>query len=115
MTSNAGPDARSPTSGTSRDFQSRASVNPFAAGFRRKLVALVGESGASRHKIAIDGNINGPYLHRLYHGTKSNPSIGTVLKICLGLYATGNVSHAQLDELLMSAGFTPIYAVNDSY
>ena len=92
----------------------RLSINPFAATFRRKLVELVAVSEASQYRIAKDANMDRPYLNRLYRGIKSNPSVGTVLKICLGLYATGNVSHAQLDELLMSAGFAPIYTVADA-
>lgn len=86
--------------------------NPTHALFHRILNALQKSTAASGYRLAEDSGLDRAYISRLLNGERDNPSYRAVMKLCLAFNKAG-ATRAQLDGLLISAGFLPVYELTD--
>ena len=88
----------------STEWMLEASQDPFAIVLRR----LRKQVGCSLYRLAESGGLDRPYLSRLEHGSKTNPSRATVLKIAASLIRAG-ADVLAVDRLLVASGNLPIF------
>ena len=85
----------------------------FREDFPKTLNRLLKKSGLKPADVARRG-VKPPYLSRLRTGEKRNPGWKIVLKLCNGLSQSPEIENYDLDELLMSTGYAPIFAVDEA-
>ena len=56
--------------------------------------------------------MNAGNLSKFLNGKRLNPEAETVHQLCAALYRSGNIELFELDMLLMSAGYAPVYATS---
>jgi len=77
----------------------------FDSDFDGAFAKLLEKTGVSCYQIAQYTSLSEPYLSRLKNGEKSNPSLETIIKICLALaHLSKEVKLSDIEDLLNSVG-----------
>ncbi len=88
--------------------------NPRSEAFSRVLNNLIKKNGLSAYRIAAISGVDAGNLSRYRAGKRNNPTSDTVFQLCAALMKSPDIERYDLDQLLYSAGFAPVFAVHDA-
>ena len=94
---------------TSNDKVTRIEIIPYPNNFSRVFSDLLERAHVSRYQISKYSGLDESYLSRLKNGKKSNPSLDTVVIICLALvHFSRDIRLSDIAGLVRSAGYSVI-------
>lgn len=73
---------------------------------------LIKKSGLTPYRVSDWSDVNAGNLSKFLNGKRLNPEAETVHQLCAALSRSGNIALFELDMLLMSAGYAPVYAIS---
>lgn len=82
--------------------------------FQVVLNRLIKKSGFSAGWIAKRSHTDAGNLSKYRNGIRRNPEQDTVELLCITLFTSPEIELYELDQLLMSAGYAPRYAIRDA-
>ena len=87
---------------------------PRNGAFGRTLHHLIKVSSFSAYEISKLSGVNAGNMSKYMNGKRHNPEVETVFQLCAALARSPDIERYHLDQLLRSAGYAPVFAVNDA-